>query len=293
VNVVTGPGSEVGSAISAHDGISKVTLTGSKFAGVQTLKGAADTITPVSVELGGKSPNIVFPDADLDKAIEGTMVSIFFNSGQQCTAGSRLFLHENIREEFLDRLRERIAGLQVGDPLSPRTDIGPMIDHDHAREVREYIEGAIEEGATVLVGNDADETDAGGSESDTAGAPFVHPTVLTDVADDATVSCEEVFGPVLSVFEFEEREEVIERANDTDFGLAAGVWTEDLETAHVVSSELEAGTVWVNTYNDLLDPAPHGGFKESGMGRELAEEALDDYSQIKTIKMNFGGVPKF
>jgi aldehyde dehydrogenase (NAD+) len=168
-----------------------------------------------------------------------------------------------------------------------------MIDHDHAREVSEYIEGAIEEDATVLVGNDTDETDAGGSESDTAGAPFVHPTVLTDIADDATVSCEEVFGPVLSVFEFEEREEVIERANDTDFGLAAGVWTEDLETAHVVSGELEAGTVWVNTYNDLLDPAPHGGFKESGMGRELAEEALDDYSQIKTVKMNFGGVPKF
>jgi aldehyde dehydrogenase (NAD+) len=293
VNVVTGPGSEVGSAISAHEGISKVTLTGSKFAGVQTLKGAAETITPVSVELGGKSPNIVFPDADLDKAIEGTMVSIFFNSGQQCTAGSRLFVHEEIREEFLDRLTERIADLQVGDPLSPRTDVGPMIDHEHAREVQEYITGATDDGATVLVGNDQDETDAGGTDSETAGAPFVHPTVFTDVDDDATVSCEEVFGPVLSVFEFSDREEVIERANDTKFGLAAGVWTEDLETAHAVSNELEAGTVWVNTYNDLLDPAPHGGFKESGMGRELAEEAIDDYSQIKTVKMNFGGVPKF
>ncbi|WP_336327127.1 aldehyde dehydrogenase family protein [Halovenus sp. HT40] len=293
VNVVTGPGSEVGTAISEHEGISKVTLTGSKFAGVQTLKGAAETITPVSVELGGKSPNIVFPDADLDKAIEGTMVSIFFNSGQQCTAGSRLFLHEDIREEFLDRLNDRIADLQVGDPLSPRTDIGPMIDHEHAREVREYISGAIDEGATVRVGNESDESDAGGADSDTAGAPFVHPTVVTDIDDDDAISCEEVFGPVLSVFEFEEREEVIERANDTQFGLASGVWTEDLETAHAVANELEAGTVWVNTYNDLLDPAPHGGFKESGMGRELAEEALQDYSQVKTVKMNFGGVPKF
>lgn len=293
VNVVTGPGSEVGSAIAQHEGIEKVTLTGSKAAGVATLEGAAETITPVSVELGGKSPNIVFPDADLEKAIEGTLVSIFFNSGQQCTAGSRLYLHEDIREEFLELLGDRIAGLNVGDPLSPRTDIGPMIDHEHAREVQGYLDRAIEDGATVLFGNVTDETDAGGPASDTAGAPFVHPTVLTDVEDTDEVACDEVFGPVLSVFEFNEREEVVERANDTRFGLAAGVWTEDLETAHLVSNDLEAGTVWVNTYNDLLDPAPHGGFKESGIGRELAEEALDDYSQVKTVKMNFGGVPKF
>ena len=293
VNVVTGPGSEIGAAIAEHEGIDKVTLTGSKAAGVSTLEGAADTITPVSVELGGKSPNIVFPDANLEKAIEGTMVSIFFNSGQQCTAGSRLFLHEDVKDEFLERLGERIGELNVGDPLSPRTDVGPMIDHEHAREVTGYIDGAIEEGATILFGGDADETDAGGPESDTAGAPFVQPTVVTDVADDDRISCEEVFGPVLSVFEWSEREEVIRRANETKFGLAAGVWTEDLTDAHEVANELEAGTVWVNTYNDLLDPAPHGGFKESGMGRELAEEALDDYSQVKTVKMNFGGVPKF
>jgi len=293
VNVVTGPGSEMGAAMSSHDGIDKLTLTGSKAVGAATMEAAAKTITPVSAELGGKSPNIVFPDADLDKAIEGTMVSIFFNSGQQCTAGSRLFLHEDIREEFLDRLKERAADLQVGDPLSPRTDIGPMIDHDHARDVREYIDEALEDGATVVVGEDSDETDAGGPESDTAGAPFVHPTVLTDLEDDDRVSCEEVFGPVLSVFEFSDREEVIERANDTRFGLAAGVWTKDLERAHAMTNAIEAGTVWVNTYNDLLDPAPHGGFKESGIGRELAEEALDDYSQVKSVKMNFGGVPKF
>jgi aldehyde dehydrogenase (NAD+) len=293
VNVVTGPGGEVGSAIAEHEGIEKVTLTGSKAAGVATLRGAAETITPVSVELGGKSPNIVFPDADLEKAIEGTMVSVFFNSGQQCTAGSRLYVHEEIREEFLGMLRDRIAELQVGDPLSPRTDIGPMIDHEHAREVSGYVERAVDDDATVLAGGDHSDSDAGGPDSDTAGAPFVQPTVLTDVADDDEVACDEVFGPVLSVFEWSDREEVIERANDTRFGLAAGVWTEDLETAHEVANELEAGTVWVNTYNDLLDPAPHGGFKESGMGRELAEEAIDDYSQVKTIKMNFGAVPKF
>ncbi len=293
VNVVTGPGSEVGAAISSHEGISKVTLTGSKAAGAAAMRDAADTITPVSAELGGKSPNIVFPDADLEKAVEGTMVGIFFNSGQQCTAGSRLFLHEEIRAEFLDRLLDRVEELQVGDPLSPTTDIGPMIDHDHCRTVQSYVETAIDEGATVLAGADTDESFAGGAESDTAGAPFVPPTVLTDVEDDATVSCEEVFGPVLSVFEWSDREEVIRRANDTKFGLASAIWTEDLQDAHEVAAEIEAGTVWVNTYNDLLDPGPHGGYKESGVGRELAEEALDDYTQTKQVKINLGDVATF
>ena len=293
VNVVTGPGSDVGSAISTHDGIDKVTLTGSKGAGVATLRGAAETITPVSVELGGKSPNIIFPDADLEKAIEGTLVSIFFNSGQQCTAGSRLFLHEDIKDEFLEMLTARIDDLDVGDPLAPTTDVGPMIDHDHQADVLEYIQTAKDEGATVLAGDDADETAAGGADSETAGAPFVQPTVLTDVDDGDTVACEEIFGPVLSVFEWSDREAVIKRANDTDFGLAAAVWTQDVTDAHEVAAELEAGTVWVNNYNDLLEPAPHGGYKESGMGRELAEEALEDYSQIKTINTNIGDIPKF
>ena len=293
VNIVTGPGSEVGAAISAHEGIDKVTLTGSKGAGIAAMKSAAETITPVSTELGGKSPNIVFPDADLEKAVEGTMVGIFFNSGQQCTAGSRLFLHEDIREEFLDRLLRRVEELTVGDPLSPMTDIGPMIDHDHRDDVLSYIDGAKADGATVLAGGDRDETFAGGKESETAGAPFVPPTVLADVDDDDTVACEEVFGPVLTVLEWSNREEVIRRANDTRFGLAAALWTENLNDAHEVAAELEAGTVWVNTYNDLLDPGPHGGYKESGIGRELAEEALDDYTQTKQVKINLGDVPKF
>ena len=293
VNVVTGPGSEVGAAISGHEGISKVTLTGSKGAGAATMRNAADTITPVSTELGGKSPNIVFPDADLENAVEGAMVGIFFNSGQQCTAGSRLFLHEEISDEFLELLQERVEELQIGDPLSPMTDIGPMIDHDHREDVLSYVEGAIEDGATVLAGDDADEAFAGGAESDTTGAPFVPPTVLTDVDDDDTVACDEVFGPVLTVLEWNDREEMIRRANDTRFGLASAVWTQDLEDAHEVAAELEAGTVWVNTYNDLLDPGPHGGYKQSGTGRELAEEALDDYTQTKQVKINLGDPPKF
>ncbi|WP_436345000.1 aldehyde dehydrogenase family protein [Natronorubrum sp. FCH18a] len=287
VNVVTGFGEEVGAAMTAHEGVDKLTLTGSHASGVATLENAAQTITPTSLELGGKSPNIVFPDADVERAIEGTLVSIFFNSGQQCTAGSRLYLHEDVRDEFLERLDEAIEGLTVGDPLSPTTDIGPMIDHSHAATVRDYVDTAVADGATPFAGGENAAVD-----DDLEGAPFVRPTVLTDVGDDDPVGCEEVFGPVLSVFEWSDPEDVLRRANDTSYGLAAGIWTDDLRTAHEFAAGLEAGTVWVNTYNDLFDPAPHGGYGESGMGRELAEEALEDYSQVKTVKVNFDGVPK-
>jgi aldehyde dehydrogenase (NAD+) len=288
VNVVTGVGETVGAAMTAHEGIDKLSLTGSRASGVATLESAAQTITPTSLELGGKSPNIVFPDADLEKAIDGTLVSIFFNSGQQCTAGSRLYLHEDVRDEFVDRLRSAVADLGVGDPLAPTTDIGPMIDHHHQRQVREFVDDAVADGATLFAGGENAAAD-----ENLDGAPFVQPTVLTDVGDDDRVGREEVFGPVLSVFEWSDREELLRRANDTPYGLAAGVWTENLEAAHEFAAELDAGTVWINTYNDLFDPAPHGGFKESGMGRELGDEALEDYSQVKTIKVNLGEVPKF
>ena len=296
VNVVTGVGDVVGEAMTSHEGIDKVSLTGSRESGVKTLRNAAETITPTSLELGGKSPNIVCADADIERAIEGTLVSIFFNSGQQCTAGSRLFLHEEIREEFLETLGERIDELGVGDPLSPMTDVGPMIDHVHQERVESYVENAISDGATVLGGSNGEAEDGsafGSTNADLAGAPFVAPTVLTEVEDDATVACEEVFGPVLAVFEWSDSDDVVRRANDTEYGLAAGVWTADLERAHEMAADLEAGTVWINTYNDLLDPAPHGGYKESGLGRELAVEALEDYSQVKSVKVNLGDVPKF
>jgi aldehyde dehydrogenase (NAD+) len=285
VNVVTGAGSEVGDALTAHPEVRKVSLTGGTGAGRAAMRNAADRVAPVSLELGGKSPNIVFPDADLEEAVEGALVGIFFNQGQQCTAGSRLFLHEEIYEEFLDRFVERTRELQVGDPLSPTTDVGPMIDHAHQREVQSYVDRAREEGATVFY--DGEELD-----EELQGAPFVQPTVLTDVDDEATVACEEVFGPVLSVLEWDDREVVIRRANDTEYGLAAGVWTEDLGTAHEVSAELEAGTVWVNTYNDMFEPAPYGGYKKSGIGRELSEEALREHQRTKSVKVSLGDVPK-
>ncbi|HET7325352.1 MAG TPA: aldehyde dehydrogenase family protein, partial [Halococcus sp.] len=286
VNVVTGSGSEVGDAITSHTDIDKAALTGSTQAGEYVMKNAAETITPVSLELGGKSPNIIYPDADLEKAVEGAVISIWFNQGEQCTAGSRMFLHEDVYDEFMELFEERTAGLTVGDPLEGRTDIGPLVDHDHREEVLSYVDTAKAEGATVRYGGGAPD------DSDLAGAPFVEPTIIEDVENDQTVACEEVFGPVLSVLTWDDEEEMLEQANDTQYGLASAVWTEDLETAHTVADELEAGTVWVNTYNDLFEPVPHGGYKQSGLGRELAEETFEEYTQTKSVMMNFGGLPR-
>lgn len=288
VNVVTGTGSEVGNAITSHQDVRKISLTGGRAAGVETARNAAEHVAPVSLELGGKSPNVVFPDADLESAVEGTLVSIFFNQGQQCTAGSRLFLHEAVADEFLDAFVDRTEELVVGDPLSPATDVGPMVDHAHMREVRSFAATATREGATRYYEGEDPGADP---EKDLAGAPFVPPIVLTDVANDDVVACEEVFGPVLSVITWTDRETMIEQANDTEYGLAAGIWTTDLETAHETAAALEAGTVWVNTFNDLFDPAPYGGYKQSGVGRELAVEAMEAYQRIKTVRINFGDVP--
>ncbi len=283
VNVVTGPGSVVGDAITGHPEVRKVSLTGGQTAGRRAMENAAARAAPVSLELGGKSPVIVFPDADVEAAVESVLVGVFFNQGQQCTAGSRLYLHESVADAFLDRLVERTAELTVGDPLGPTTDIGPMVDADHARSVEEYVETALSEGATARYRGEIPDA--------LADAPYVPPTVLTDVDDSDTVACEEVFGPVLSVMEWSDRETVVRRANDTEYGLAAGVFTEDLETAHETAAAIEAGTVWVNTYNDLFEPAPHGGVKASGVGRELSEEALDDYRETKTVTVSLGESP--
>lgn len=286
VNVVTGTGSEVGDAITSHEDIDKAALTGSTRAGTYVMENAAETITPVSLELGGKSPNIIYPDADLEKAVEGAVISIWFNQGEQCTAGSRMFLHEDVYDEFLDRFEERTAGLTVGDPLEGQTDIGPLVDHDHREEVLSYVDTAKAEGATVRYGGGVPD------DPDLAGAPFVEPTIIEDVENDQTVACEEVFGPVLSVLSWEDEATMLAEANDTRYGLASGVWTQDLETAHRVADELEAGTVWINTYNDLFEPVPHGGYKQSGLGRELSEETYEEYTQTKSVMMNFGGLPR-
>ncbi|WP_299265426.1 aldehyde dehydrogenase family protein [Halorientalis sp.] len=285
VNVVTGAGSDVGSALTGHAGVGKVALTGSTTAGQYTMQNAAKTITPVSLELGGKSPNIVFPDADIERAVQGSIIASWFNVGQQCTMGSRLFLHEDVYDEFLDAFVAATDALQVGDPLDPRTDVGPLIDHDHLDDVQSYVDAALDDGATLAYG--------GEQPADAAldGAPFYKPTVLTDIDNGDTIACEEVFGPVLSVLEWSDYDEMMAAANDTIYGLAAGVWTTDLESAKRAADDLEAGTVWVNTYNDMFEPSPYGGYKQSGIGRELDEASLADYTQTKSVTMNFGGLP--
>lgn len=286
INVVPGTGSEVGESITNHPEIRKVSMTGSTAAGKSVMEGAASNVKAVSLELGGKSPNIVFPDANLDKTVEGTLIASFFNQGEQCTAGSRLFVHSDVYDEFLDRFTTEMERLTVGDPLAPQTDIGPLVDHEHLDRVRGYVETAVEEGARVLVG--------GGKPDDPvlAGAPFFEPTVLTGVENDHTVACDEVFGPVVSVIEWNDHEEMLAQANDTEYGLASAVWTTDVATAHETADALEAGTVWVNTYNDLFDHVPHGGYKQSGLGRELDEEAFESYRQTKTVLLNFGKLPR-
>ena len=286
VNVVTGSGSEVGDAITGHKDIDHASLTGSTRAGTYVMENAAENITPVSLELGGKSPNIIYPDADLDKAVEGAVISIWFNQGEQCTAGSRMFLHEDVYDEFLDKFEERTAGLTVGDPLEGQTDIGPLVDHDHREDVLSYVDTAKSEGATVRYGGGPPE------DPDLEGAPFVEPTIIEGVENDQTVACEEVFGPVLSVLKWSDEDKMLTEANDTQYGLASGIWTQDLETAHRAADELEAGTVWINTYNDLFEPVPHGGYKQSGLGRELSEETYEEYTQTKSVMMNFGGLPR-
>jgi aldehyde dehydrogenase (NAD+) len=282
VNVVPGDGPEVGAAISEHDDVRKVSITGSERAGRAVMQGAASNMKAVSLELGGKSPNIVCADADLEDATEGAMVASFFNAGQQCTEGARLFLHEDIADEFLETFTEKMERLELGDPLAPNTSLGPLVDHEHLETVQGYVDTAVAEGAEVLAGGEAPEVEGCGD------APFFEPTVLTNVDDDHTVACEEVFGPVITVHEWSDRDEVVRRANDTEYGLASAVWTTDLETAHTMAEDLEAGTVWVNCYNEMGEGMPHGGYKRSGIGRELDEEAFEDYRQTKSVLVNFG-----
>ncbi|ADB62682.1 Aldehyde Dehydrogenase (plasmid) [Haloterrigena turkmenica DSM 5511] len=281
VNMVPGTGPEVGEAISSHSRIRKVSLTGSTAAGQSVMKSAASNIKAISLELGGKSPSIVFPDADLETTAQGVAMGIYGFNGQVCTAGSRLFLHEDIYDEFLETLSATAEQMfQMGDPLDDGTMLGPLIDHKHLDRVQSYVDEAVEDGATLYMGGESQDIEGLG------GAPFFEPTILTDVDNDDTVACEEVFGPVLTVLKWSDREEMLELANDTEYGLASGIWTQDLQTAHTVSDELEAGVVWVNCYNAFQTGVPHGGYKQSGAGREMNRQAYHEYRQTKTVNIN-------
>ncbi|MCZ6696542.1 MAG: aldehyde dehydrogenase family protein, partial [Acidobacteria bacterium] len=247
--------------------------TGSTAVGQEIMRRAAGTLKRVTLELGGKSPNIVLADADLDAAVRGAMNGIFFNKGEVCTAGSRLFLEESLHEPFLDRLTTHVKKLQQGDPLHPKTRVGPQVSEAQMNRVLSYIEKGSSEGARLV---------CGGARPSGTGY-FVQPTIFDGVRHSMTIAREEIFGPVLSVIRFKDFDEVLAAANDTRYGLAAAVWTRDVKKAHIAARRLQAGTVWINTYGLYDNAMPFGGYKMSGFGRELGHHGLMEYTQTKSV----------
>jgi aldehyde dehydrogenase (NAD+) len=274
VNLLPGYGPTAGAAIARHMDVDKVAFTGSTEVGRLIMEASAKSnLKRVTLELGGKSPNIVFADADLDQAIEGAHFALFFNQGQCCCAGSRLFVEETVYDEFVERSATRARRRTVGDPFDPATEQGPQVDQDQYNKVMRYIESGKKEGARLVCG--------GGSVGDRG--YFIQPTVFADVKDDMTIAREEIFGPVMSIIKFRDIGDVVQRANRTEYGLAAAVWTRDIGKAHAIADNVRAGTVWINCYDVFDAAAPFGGFKQSGMGRELGEYGLQQYTEVKTV----------
>ncbi len=274
LNVVPGRGSTAGEALVAHPGVDKIAFTGSTEVGVRIARVAAETVKRVTLELGGKSPNIVFADADLPIAAKGALTGIFYGKGEVCAAGSRLLVEKSAHEQLVDMVAEGADKLQVGDPFDKATRIGAVVSERQMETVLGYIEKGKQEGAEVV---------AGGGRADIGPGYFVRPTVFDGVTPEMTIAREEIFGPVLATLDFEDVEEAIERANDSMYGLAAAVWTRDIKKAHYVASRLKAGTVWINTYNLYDAASPFGGYKASGYGRDLGRHALEGYTQVKSV----------
>ena len=276
LNVITGAGASVGQALVEHPGIDKIAFTGDTTTGKSIMRSAADTLKKITLELGGKSPNIVLPDADMDAAIRGATIGIFYGKGEVCAAGSRLLVDRAIKDEFVDKLAARVRKMVPGDPMDPTTRFGAISSRKQLDTVLRYIDSGKAEGASLVTG---------GARADigTGKGYFLQPTVFADVRPEMTISREEIFGPVLATIDFADLDEAIATANNSPYGLAAGIWTRDIKKAHYVARQLQAGTVWVNTYTVYDTAAPFGGYKQSGFGREMSAHALEHYTQVKSV----------
>jgi len=278
LNIVTGR-SEVGRTMVRHPGIDKIAFTGSTEVGKEIMRSAADTMKRVTLELGGKSPNIVFADSDIDGAVKGAITGIFYGKGEVCNAGSRLFVESKVQDEFLEKLVARAKKMQPADPLDPKTRMGAIVSQEQMQTVLGYIEAGKKEGAKLIAGGNRVSVDGGKGF-------FLEPTIFRGVNNDMKIAQEEIFGPVLATISFDDVDQVIEQANKNPYGLASAVWTRDVKKAHTVSRQLKAGTVWINTYG-LMDAAMgFGGYKQSGFGRELGLHAIEHYTEMKTVWLN-------
>lgn len=274
VNIITGSGSVVGNAIARHPKVNKVAFTGSTDVGRSIMEAGATHIKRISLELGGKSPNIIFADADLEAAVHGACEGIFYNMGQDCTSGSRVFIQRPVYQQVADRIAKYADRLVIGNGLEASTQMGPLISKDQLQTVSSYVDAGLKEGASLL---------AGGKRVGDPNGFFHQPTVFADVRNDMRIAQEEIFGPVLSIIPFDTEEEVIRQANESIYGLGAGIWTRDIGRAHGVAKAIKSGMIWINSYGAVDPAAPFGGYKMSGYGREMGEYAMDLYTEIKSV----------
>jgi len=276
INVVPGFGETAGAALVRHPGVDKIAFTGELSTAKIIQKSAADTMKRLTFELGGKSPNVIFADSDLEAAVTGAHFGLYFNQGQCCCAGSRVFVEAKVYDEVVDRMAEKNQGCKIGDPFDPETKQGPQVDKAQFDKILKYVEYGKKDGAKCI---------SGGKRHGDKGY-FIEPTLFANVTDEMRIAKDEIFGPVMSVLKFKDVDELVKRANATNFGLAAAVWTRDVAKAHRFAQDVRAGTIWINCYDVFDAAAPFGGFKESGLGRELGEAGLDSYLETKTVTVS-------